>query len=171
MATSQSMFTQRRTYRPGLFALLLPSGKWKVTLRASTPEKVRLTSGRDVDLHCLDVVSISTAKALLCIRSKSARAEDRQSLGTIGRNRGELAIERAMAVGAVPVKHVALGQGTTSRAARERPVESSLQDTFERTLAGTADLRGITRGRQQQPSFLCSVRLLPCPSRDPSRTA
>ncbi|TIN95538.1 MAG: DNA helicase UvrD [Mesorhizobium sp.] len=59
------MFTQPRTYRPSLIARLFPSGKWKLTLRASAPEKVRLTSSGEVDLHCQDIVSISTAKALL----------------------------------------------------------------------------------------------------------
>lgn len=54
-----------RTYRPGFFARLFPAGKWKLTLDPKLSGHFRLAQDNEVELSCLDVVSISTSKALL----------------------------------------------------------------------------------------------------------
>ncbi|MFB9982655.1 UvrD-helicase domain-containing protein [Mesorhizobium kowhaii] len=54
-----------RTYRPGFFARLFPAGKWKLTLDPKLSGHFRLAQDSEVELSCLDVVSISTSKALL----------------------------------------------------------------------------------------------------------
>ncbi|NTF95698.1 UvrD-helicase domain-containing protein [Agrobacterium rhizogenes] len=59
------MSDRARTYRPGFFARLLPSGKWKVTLNSSLPAVVQLNVSGAVNLPCLDVIAISVGKALL----------------------------------------------------------------------------------------------------------
>lgn len=59
------MSGRTRTYRPGFFARLLPTGRWKLTLNPSTPGLVRLTSAGGIDLPCIDVTAISVSKALL----------------------------------------------------------------------------------------------------------
>jgi DNA helicase-4 len=59
------MFSRSRTYRPGLVARLFASGKWRLTLSSSVPEQVRLNSGGEVGIHCIDIASVSTSKALL----------------------------------------------------------------------------------------------------------
>ena len=53
------------TYRPGFLARLLPAGRWKLVLDRSRSTSIRLKSGTEVDLPCLDVTSISVSKALL----------------------------------------------------------------------------------------------------------
>ena len=60
------MFSGRaRVYRPGFFARLFTSRKWKLTLDPKASGRVRLSHTADVDLRCLDIVSTSTSKALL----------------------------------------------------------------------------------------------------------
>jgi len=54
-----------RTYRPGFFARLLPQGKWKVTLRPSSPATVQIDLNGADTLACLDIAAISVGKALL----------------------------------------------------------------------------------------------------------
>src|SRR5215510_12331676 len=54
-----------RTYRPGFFARLLRSGKWSLTLDPIRPGSFRLHRDGEVEFNCLDIVSISTSKALL----------------------------------------------------------------------------------------------------------
>jgi len=44
---------------------MFSSGKWKLTLDPKLSGCIRLSQGGDVDLSCLDIVSISTSKALL----------------------------------------------------------------------------------------------------------
>ncbi len=44
---------------------MFPSGKWKLTLDPKLSGRIRLSQGGDVDLSCLEIVSISTSKALL----------------------------------------------------------------------------------------------------------
>lgn len=44
---------------------MFPSGKWKLTLDPKLSGRIRLSQGGDVDLSCLDIVSISASKALL----------------------------------------------------------------------------------------------------------
>lgn len=53
------------TYRPGFLARLLPAGRWTLVIDRSRSSLIRLKSGTDVDLRCLDVTSISVSKALL----------------------------------------------------------------------------------------------------------
>jgi len=53
-----------RTYRPGFLARLFPAGKWKLTLNP-LDGCIRLSQGDEIDLDCLDIVSIATSKALL----------------------------------------------------------------------------------------------------------
>jgi DNA helicase-4 len=60
------MSVRSRTYRAGFLARLLPSRKWKLTLGGpAVAGSIRLRSGSEVDLKCLDIISISTTKALL----------------------------------------------------------------------------------------------------------
>ncbi|MBZ9994122.1 UvrD-helicase domain-containing protein [Mesorhizobium sp. BH1-1-4] len=54
-----------RTYRPGFFARWFPAGKWKLALDPKLSGRFRLTQDREVELSCLDTVSISISKALL----------------------------------------------------------------------------------------------------------
>lgn len=54
-----------RTYRPGFLARLFPAGKWKLTLDPKLSGHFRLAQDSEVEFSCLDVVSISTSKALL----------------------------------------------------------------------------------------------------------
>lgn len=54
-----------RTYRPGFLARLFPAGKWKLTLNPRLDGCIRLNQGDEIDLDCLDIVSIATSKALL----------------------------------------------------------------------------------------------------------
>lgn len=54
-----------RTYRPGFFARLLPQGKWRVTLRPSSPATVQINHNGADNLACLDIAAISVSKALL----------------------------------------------------------------------------------------------------------
>jgi DNA helicase-4 len=44
---------------------MFPSGKWKLTLDPKLSGRIRLSQGGDVDLSCLDIVSVSTRKVLL----------------------------------------------------------------------------------------------------------
>ncbi|ESW62860.1 hypothetical protein X771_32085 [Mesorhizobium sp. LSJC277A00] len=54
-----------RTYRPGFFARLFSAGKWKLTLDPKLSGHFRLAQDREVEFSCLDIVAISTGKALL----------------------------------------------------------------------------------------------------------
>lgn len=54
-----------RTYRPSFFARFLPQGKWKVTLRLSSPATVQINQNGADNLACLDIAAISVGKALL----------------------------------------------------------------------------------------------------------
>ena len=54
-----------RTYRPGFFARFLPQGKWKLTLRLSSPATVQINQNGADNLTCLDIAAISVCKALL----------------------------------------------------------------------------------------------------------
>jgi len=65
VALSTLLSGRTRVYRPGFFARLLTSRKWKLTLDPKASGRVRLSHATDVDLKCLDIVSISTSKALL----------------------------------------------------------------------------------------------------------
>jgi len=75
VALSTVFSGRARVYRPGFFARLFTSRKWKLTLDPKVSGSVRLRHAADVDLRCLDIVSISTSKALLWhtveIRSRS----------------------------------------------------------------------------------------------------
>lgn len=59
------MLALNRTYRPGLIARLFDAGSWKLTLSRKTSDLIRLEDAVRVDLPCLDVVAISSAKGLL----------------------------------------------------------------------------------------------------------
>ncbi len=78
------MAGRTRTYRPGFFARFLPSGRWKLTLSPSTPEKVQLVSSGMIDLSCIDITAISVTKALLwhCVEVRSSHRHD--SLACLG---------------------------------------------------------------------------------------
>ena len=65
MALSTLFSGRARVYRPGFFARLFTSRKWKLTLDPKASGRVRLSHTADVDLRCLDIVSTSTSKALL----------------------------------------------------------------------------------------------------------
>ncbi len=65
VALNKLILGRARTYRPSLLARLFPSGKWKLTLDSRRPGCLRLSQGGDAELNCLDIVSISTSKALL----------------------------------------------------------------------------------------------------------
>ncbi|WP_141700887.1 hypothetical protein [Mesorhizobium sp. SEMIA 3007] len=54
-----------RTYRPGFFARLFPAGKWTLNLDPKKSVHFRLAQDREIEISCLDIVSISTSKALL----------------------------------------------------------------------------------------------------------
>src|SRR5690606_20327581 len=54
-----------RTYRPGFLARLFPVAKWKLTLNPRLDGCIRLSQGDEIELDCLDIVSIATSKALL----------------------------------------------------------------------------------------------------------
>lgn len=75
MALSTLFSGRARVYRPGFFARLFSSRKWQLTLDPKASGRVRLSHTADVDLRCLDIVSISASKALLWhtveIRSRS----------------------------------------------------------------------------------------------------
>ncbi len=59
------MLGLNRTYRPGLIARLFNAGSWKLTLSRKTSGVIRLEDNGDVELPCLGVVAISSAKGLL----------------------------------------------------------------------------------------------------------
>ncbi|WP_265336219.1 UvrD-helicase domain-containing protein [Mesorhizobium sp. B2-1-8] len=65
MALTKLLSGRSRTYRPGFFARLFPAGKWKLTLDPKLSGHFQLAQDSEVELSCLDVVSISTSKALL----------------------------------------------------------------------------------------------------------
>ncbi|MFC0804597.1 MULTISPECIES: hypothetical protein [Sinorhizobium] len=65
MALINLLSGRARTYRPGFLARLFSSGKWKLVLDPRRSESIRLSQSGDVELSCLDIVSISTSKALL----------------------------------------------------------------------------------------------------------
>ncbi|WP_311044195.1 UvrD-helicase domain-containing protein [Rhizobium sp. NLR22b] len=59
------IFSRYTTYRPGLFARLLPSGRWKLRLPTATTASVELHTGTRAKLLCLDIAAIGIKKALL----------------------------------------------------------------------------------------------------------
>ncbi len=59
------IFNRYTTYRPGLFARLLPSGRWKLRLPTATQSSVELHTGTRAELRCLDITAIGIKKALL----------------------------------------------------------------------------------------------------------
>jgi len=59
------IFNRYTIYRPGLFARLLPSGKWKLRLPTATAGSVELHTGTRAELRCLDITAIGIKKALL----------------------------------------------------------------------------------------------------------
>ncbi len=65
MALSKLLSGRARTYRPGFLARLLPFGKWKLTLDSKLSGRIRLSQVNDIELSCLDIVSISISKSLL----------------------------------------------------------------------------------------------------------
>ena len=65
MVLSKLLPGRVRTYRPGFLARLFPAGKWKLTLDPRLPGRFRLSQDGEIEFNCLDIVSISTSKALL----------------------------------------------------------------------------------------------------------
>lgn len=59
------IFNRYTTYRPGLFARLLPSGRWKLRLPTATAGSAELHTGTWVELPCLDITAVGIKKALL----------------------------------------------------------------------------------------------------------
>lgn len=59
------IFNRYTTYRPGLLARLLPSGRWKLRLPTATSGSVELHTGTRAELQCLDIIAIAIKKALL----------------------------------------------------------------------------------------------------------
>lgn len=59
------IFNRYTTYRPGLFARLLPSGRWKLRLPKATAGCVELHNVTRAKLQCLDITDIRIKKALL----------------------------------------------------------------------------------------------------------
>ena len=68
------IFGRYRTYRPGLWARLFLSEKWKLVLSSSSQDRISLKSTHEDEIQCLEISSISSTKALLWhtveIRSK-----------------------------------------------------------------------------------------------------
>ncbi|WP_210212674.1 hypothetical protein, partial [Mesorhizobium sp. M4A.F.Ca.ET.050.02.1.1] len=64
MALTKLLPGRSRTYRPGFFARMFPGGKWKLTLDPKTSGYFRLAQDGEVQLSCLEIVSISTSRAL-----------------------------------------------------------------------------------------------------------
>lgn len=68
------IFGRSRTYRPGLWARLFLSEKWKLVLSSSSQDRISLKSTHEDEIQCLEISSISSTKALLWhtveIRSK-----------------------------------------------------------------------------------------------------
>lgn len=75
VALSNLFSGRSRTYRPSFLARLFFSRSWKLTLGAGRSDSIRLRQDGDQELLCLDIVSLSTSKALLWhtveIRSRS----------------------------------------------------------------------------------------------------
>jgi len=65
VALSKLLSGRAQTYRPGFLARLFASGKWKLTLDPRLSGRIRLRQDGDIELACLDIVSISASKALL----------------------------------------------------------------------------------------------------------
>lgn len=65
MALSTLLSGRVQIYRPGFFARLFTSRKWKLTLDPKVSGSMRLSHTIDADLKCFDIVSISVSKALL----------------------------------------------------------------------------------------------------------
>ncbi|MER9749187.1 UvrD-helicase domain-containing protein [Mesorhizobium sp. M0140] len=65
MVLTKLLSGRSRTYRPGFFARLFPAGKWRLTLDPKLSGHLRLAQDSEVELSCLDIVSISTSKAIL----------------------------------------------------------------------------------------------------------
>lgn len=59
------MLATHRTYRPSLIARLFNAGSWKLCLSRKRSDAIELQDGVGVDLACIDVVAISSAKGLL----------------------------------------------------------------------------------------------------------
>ncbi len=59
------IFNRHTTYRPGLLARLLPSGRWKLRIPTVTTGSVELHTGTRADLRCLDITAVGIKKALL----------------------------------------------------------------------------------------------------------
>src|SRR5690349_19339585 len=59
------MIGRNRHYRPSVWARLFLQEAWKLTLSPAAPGHIRLISGGEYDLHCLDVNSIVVSKGLL----------------------------------------------------------------------------------------------------------
>jgi len=59
------MFGRSQIFRPGFFARLLLSKDWKLALSPSKSDRLHLQAQDTVELQCLDVVAISSTKALL----------------------------------------------------------------------------------------------------------
>lgn len=59
------MLATHRTYRPSLIARLFNAGSWKLCLSRKRSDAIELQDGGGVDLACMDVVAISSAKGLL----------------------------------------------------------------------------------------------------------
>jgi DNA helicase-4 len=59
------IFNRYTTYRPGLLARLLPSGRWKLRIPTLTTGSVELHTGTRAELRCLDITAIGIKKALL----------------------------------------------------------------------------------------------------------
>jgi DNA helicase-4 len=52
------IFNRDTTYRPGLFARLLPSGRWKLRLPTATTASVDLHTGTRAEPRCLDITAV-----------------------------------------------------------------------------------------------------------------
>lgn len=68
------MFGRTQSFRPGIFARLLLSKDWKLSLSPAKPDRLHLQTPLAVDLQCLDIVAVASTKGLLWhsveIRSK-----------------------------------------------------------------------------------------------------
>lgn len=65
MALSKLLSGRAQTYRRGILARLFASGKWKLTLDPRRSGRIRLRRDGNIELVCLDIVSISASKALM----------------------------------------------------------------------------------------------------------
>ncbi|NTH16651.1 UvrD-helicase domain-containing protein [Agrobacterium rhizogenes] len=78
------MFDRYSTYRPGLFARLLPAGRWRLSLPKTTSASMDLQTKGRVELACLDIIAVRVKKALLWHTVEIRTRSNTESLSCLG---------------------------------------------------------------------------------------